>query len=88
MGTRTPEPPSGAHGSHVGHGHAVQDHHHGPADARPTAVPEPSKGEAVEWTCPMHPEIRQPGPGACPICGMALEPEFATTDSGPNQSAD
>jgi P-type Cu+ transporter len=27
-----------------------------------------------EWTCPMHPEIRQPGPGACPKCGMALEP--------------
>jgi Cu+-exporting ATPase len=29
---------------------------------------------AVIYTCPMHPEIRQPGPGACPICGMALEP--------------
>jgi Cu+-exporting ATPase len=28
----------------------------------------------AEWTCPMHPEIRQPGPGACPKCGMALEP--------------
>ncbi len=27
-----------------------------------------------EWTCPMHPEVRQPGPGACPKCGMALEP--------------
>ncbi len=26
------------------------------------------------WTCPMHPEVRQPGPGACPKCGMALEP--------------
>src|SRR5208282_24653 len=26
------------------------------------------------WTCPMHPEIRQPAPGPCPICGMALEP--------------
>ena len=32
----------------------------------------------------MHPEIRQIGPGACPICGMALEPEIATADSGPN----
>ncbi len=38
----------------------------------------------VEYTCPMHPEIRQIGPGACPICGMALEPMMVTADSGPN----
>ncbi len=36
------------------------------------------------YTCPMHPEIRQPGPGACPICGMALEPELVSADSAPN----
>ncbi len=36
------------------------------------------------YTCPMHPEIRQAGPGSCPICGMALEPEVATADAGPN----
>ncbi|GAB3069369.1 heavy metal translocating P-type ATPase [Pedococcus soli] len=42
-------------------------------------------GPAVaEWTCPMHPEIRRPGPGTCPICGMALEPVRVTADSGPN----
>src|SRR6185437_6457754 len=35
-------------------------------------------------TCPMHPEIRQPGPGSCPICGMALEPEMPTAGNGPN----
>ncbi len=40
--------------------------------------------EAAEWTCPMHPEIRRPGPGACPICGMALEPVTVTSDSGPS----
>jgi P-type Cu+ transporter len=34
------------------------------------------------YTCPMHPQIRQPGPGTCPICGMALEPELPT--AGPN----
>src|SRR5437870_4148837 len=34
------------------------------------------------YTCPMHPQIRQAGPGACPICGMALEPEMATAASG------
>ena len=28
------------------------------------------------YICPMHPQIRQPGPGICPICGMALEPEM------------
>ncbi|WP_341924989.1 copper-translocating P-type ATPase [Nocardioides psychrotolerans] len=38
---------------------------------------------AGEYTCPMHPEIRQPGPGACPICGMALEPVTVTADRGP-----
>jgi Cu+-exporting ATPase len=36
------------------------------------------------YTCPMHPEIRQAGPGSCPICGMALEPLLATGDAGPN----
>ena len=36
------------------------------------------------YTCPMHPEIRQPGPGSCPICGMALEPEVVSADAGPN----
>ena len=40
--------------------------------------------EGTIYTCPMHPEIRQVGPGACPICGMALEPELATADTGPN----
>jgi P-type Cu+ transporter len=36
------------------------------------------------YTCPMHPEIRQVGPGTCPICGMALEPEVASLDIAPN----
>jgi Cu+-exporting ATPase len=36
------------------------------------------------YTCPMHPEIRQVGPGSCPICGMALEPEVASLDAEPN----
>ena len=37
------------------------------------------------WTCPMHPEIRQEGPGACPICGMALEPEMVSAEAGPSE---
>jgi Cu+-exporting ATPase len=40
--------------------------------------------EAAEYTCPMHPEVRQRGPGACPICGMALEPVVATLDERPD----
>jgi Cu+-exporting ATPase len=36
------------------------------------------------YTCPMHPEIRKIGPGSCPICGMALEPEVASLDAPPN----
>jgi Cu+-exporting ATPase len=46
-------------------------------------VPEPVIEGAI-YTCPMHPEIRQQGPGACPICGMALEPEMPSADTGPN----
>jgi Cu+-exporting ATPase len=40
--------------------------------------------EGTIYTCPMHPQIRQIGPGACPICGMALEPEMPSADTGPN----
>jgi Cu+-exporting ATPase len=40
--------------------------------------------EDTIYTCPMHPQIRQVGPGSCPICGMALEPEIAGTEVGPN----
>ncbi len=39
----------------------------------------------AEYTCPMHPEIRQQGPGSCPICGMALEPVTVTLEEGPNE---
>jgi Cu+-exporting ATPase len=52
----------------------------GKAEQQPQAhVPE-----GTIYTCPMHPQIRQVGPGNCPICGMALEPEVATADTGPN----
>lgn len=37
-----------------------------------------------EYTCPMHPEIAQFGPGSCPICGMALEPKEITLDDTPD----
>jgi Cu+-exporting ATPase len=50
------------------------------ASAKPA---EPAAAGAI-YTCPMHPEIRQVGPGSCPICGMALEPLTVTAESGPN----
>jgi len=60
------------------------DPHAVAASAHQAAVAAPSSGGVAEWTCPMHPEIRQPGPGSCPICGMSLEPVTVTADSGPS----
>ncbi|NEX91227.1 heavy metal translocating P-type ATPase [Caulobacter sp. 17J65-9] len=48
------------------------------------AAPATDVPAGTVYTCPMHPQIRQIGPGSCPICGMALEPEIATVDAGPN----
>jgi Cu+-exporting ATPase len=45
--------------------------------AQPEPMPEPAAAR-VEYTCPMHPEVRQMGPGSCPKCGMALEPATFT----------
>ena len=45
------------------------------------ATPAPAPPGTI-YTCPMHPEIRQEGPGFCPICGMALEPETVTAETG------
>jgi P-type Cu+ transporter len=50
-----------------------------PAEEAPPPAPP-----GTIWTCPMHPEIRQDKPGACPICGMALEPAGVAPDAGPN----
>jgi Cu+-exporting ATPase len=57
------------------HGHV----HHASA-----ASPQKPAPAGAIYTCPMHPEIRQDHPGACPICGMALEPEIATEATGPS----
>jgi Cu+-exporting ATPase len=70
---------------HQGHEH--HHHHHG-HDARATLASEKSavtdQAEGVIYTCPMHPQVRQMGPGNCPICGMALEPEVVTAETGPS----
>ncbi|SCK28413.1 hypothetical protein VAR608DRAFT_2365 [Variovorax sp. HW608] len=75
---------SSARHDHSGHEHA----HYASVAAANRAVnihaaapaADPSQ---VEYTCPMHPQVRQMGPGHCPICGMALEPVLATAQAGP-----
>ena len=76
--------------------HAGRDYHLCSAGGREKFVGDPehylnkSADRVVDappgtiWTCPMHPEIRQDHPGACPICGMGLEPEMITADTGPS----
>ena len=49
---------------------------------QPAVTGEPRAGTI--YTCPMHPHIRQVGPGSCPICGMALEPALVTAEAGAN----
>ncbi|WP_395708383.1 heavy metal translocating P-type ATPase [Reyranella sp.] len=51
---------------------------------KPSEAKEPELPAGTIYTCPMHPQIRQVGPGSCPICGMALESEVVSADSGPN----
>ncbi|HVH37699.1 MAG TPA: heavy metal translocating P-type ATPase, partial [Sphingomicrobium sp.] len=58
---------------------ADPDRYINPVEADAGPVPE-----GTIWTCPMHPEIRQLGPGTCPICGMALEPLEPSLEEGPN----
>ncbi len=53
------------------------------------APPKPVPPAGTLYTCPMHPEIRQVGPGSCPLCGMALEPaEISWDDAGRPETAD
>jgi Cu+-exporting ATPase len=49
---------------------------------KPQAAPPAPAGTI--YTCPMHPQVRQVGPGSCPICGMALEPDLVTAEHAPN----
>ena len=67
---------------------AAQHHDHPTDHQHPMGEPAVVAGAvaAGDWTCPMHPEVRQAGPGACPICGMALEPVTISADSGPSRA--
>lgn len=65
----------GAHHDHCHHAHA-------PTVTKPAQGGKQGDQSQVEYTCPMHPQVRQMGPGSCPICGMALEPVLATAEQG------
>jgi Cu+-exporting ATPase len=56
-----------------------------PSYLKPPAEPAPATPKGTIFTCPMHPEIRNQRPGACPICGMALEPVTLTAEAPINQ---
>jgi P-type Cu+ transporter len=53
-------------------------------EAEPKSKSEREAPAGTIYTCPMHPEVRQVGPGSCPICGMALEPEQVSLDDAPD----
>ena len=65
-------------GAQHDHGH----HAHPAVAAKPLSKRDAGDQSQVEHTCPMHPQVRQMGPGSCPICGMALEPVLATAEQG------
>jgi Cu+-exporting ATPase len=61
---------------------AAEPERYAKAAGKPAPLPVATPGAI--YTCPMHPEIRQPGPGNCPKCGMALEPVAPSADDQPN----
>jgi Cu2+-exporting ATPase len=56
--------------------------------ADPDSPAPTTTGKDVIYTCPMHPEVRQIGPGSCPLCGMALEPLLATAEADTSELDD
>ncbi|MDZ4762711.1 MAG: heavy metal translocating P-type ATPase [Alphaproteobacteria bacterium] len=67
----------------AGNGLGATPPHHAHAHGGMATGSEGAPARA-KWTCPMHAKIVRDGPGACPICGMALEPMVPTAEAGPN----
>ncbi len=85
------------HHEHHGHGRPHQDHdhrshehghggHHHAPHSRSAAQGRARGDGRTRYTCPMHPEVDEPGPGACPACGMALEP--STVSAAPEDDGE
>jgi Cu+-exporting ATPase len=73
------------HKEHQHGGCSHHEHHHKVSEPGGKYDTVPPGFDGTVYTCPMHPEVRQPGPGACPLCGMGLEPEtVSAADEGPN----
>lgn len=71
--------------NNANHPHHHHHHEHSTSPVAASSKPSgPGMVNAQVYTCPMHPQIRQTEPGNCPICGMALEPEVATLETGPS----
>jgi Cu+-exporting ATPase len=62
----------------------LAEHPPHPGEHRPVAPAMAGAGAESFYTCPMHPQIHHLGPGNCPICGMTLEPEVVSAETGPN----
>src|SRR5205085_5016918 len=99
--TVDPEHPKGgsfAHGGRTYHFCSARCRERFSADPesflKPRKAPLPARAASAasdvdaEYTCPMHPEIVQKGPGSCPICGMALEPRAVTLGEEKNEELD
>ena len=72
MHSHSTPPAAAPHGQH---------RHHSPHVSRPSAAPHAPPPADTVYTCPMHPQVRQSGPGHCPKCGMALEPVLPSLDA-------
>ena len=72
MHSHSTPPAAAPHGQH---------RHHSPHVPRPSAAPPAPPTADTVYTCPMHPQVRQSGPGHCPKCGMALEPVLPSLDA-------
>ncbi|CAN7661855.1 copper-translocating P-type ATPase [Bosea sp. LjRoot9] len=78
-------PPHHDHGGPPPHGTSASIRGELAAAPRPAVPPGTIHAAPTIYTCPMHPQIRQPAPGNCPICGMTLEPELVTGQEGPSR---
>ena len=78
MHSHSTPPAAAPHGQH---------RHHSPHVSRPSAAPPAPPPADTVYTCPMHPQVRQSGPGHCPKCGMALEPVLPSLDAADDNPA-
>jgi Cu+-exporting ATPase len=89
---RLEDPMSHSHAIKVSHralgssGAGLLKHDH--RDLEPAAKEPPGVVGGVEYTCPMHPQIVQIGPGTCPVCGMALEPRTASAEASASEHSE